>query len=144
MARTQLLDQDELTIVLDEASYRTIRHRVRDACGPVAELAAGEVLANSLEHGNDSRVCVSIRPKTIVLLVSNDVPGKLSISSNKPSGTGGRGLHIIQKLASTGAIRRYDCTIRGTQHMTRLVLDRAVAQALEEDELLAPALLEPA
>lgn len=111
---------------LTKNTYKKVRKLVKESCGDMAELAVGEVLANALEHGSEAKLCLYIKPRRVEVTVTNSIAAKPS-RKIKPLGVGGRGLSIVQQLASVGAIRRYDCTIQGSQHTTRLVLDRNAA-----------------
>lgn len=126
-----------LVLPLTQASYRRARRHIRENCGHLAELAVGEVLANAIEHGRKAQLCLSVRPRRVVVVVSNDI-GDYHRKQHKTHGLGGRGLAIVQKLAAAGAVRRYDCTIQGTKHSTRLVLSRSLSDG--NDQLLIPGL----
>jgi anti-sigma regulatory factor (Ser/Thr protein kinase) len=94
------------TFALEPASVRAAREFVRDCLQQTAVdvdsavLLTSELATNAIEHANSAyQIEVRHLPDAIRVELSNDEPKMLPAMTN-PDEAGGRGLHLVDALAS--------------------------------------------
>jgi CheY-like chemotaxis protein len=121
----------DLAIDLDAAMLSVARARVfveqrceRAGCGelvPTATLLVSELVTNAVVHaGSASRCSVREAGNSLRVEVADWGPGVVKLREIAPAAVGGRGLHIVDRLASTWGT----CAARGAK-VVWFELDRA-------------------
>ena len=105
-------DQTRLKLSRDPTSAGYARQRVRAFCADlppdlqaVAQLLVSELVTNALQHGEGAiGMEMSVDPKSLRIEVSDDSPHPPRVANPSPDWTGGRGLLLVERLASAWGI----------------------------------------
>ncbi|WP_125683038.1 ATP-binding protein [Amycolatopsis sp. WAC 04182] len=113
---TERSEPDPSTVAydLDTTSTRAVRHGVRQALGGYrglavddAVLVADELVSNAHQHGDAPRACRLELTHRGSLRIEVDDASPRQPRRRTPDGTGGRGLLLIDRLASAWGVRNH-------------------------------------
>ncbi|AEE44653.1 ATP-binding region ATPase domain protein [Cellulomonas fimi ATCC 484] len=117
----QLVVDDEVVVRAERSAPRAARHwvmravagaGVTGATNQVVELLTGELVSNAVVHGPDDgliHVHVSVGPRLVRVGVSDDGPGRPTVSHPEPTAPSGRGMALVEALAASwGTVARGD------------------------------------
>ncbi|HEY3266336.1 MAG TPA: hypothetical protein VGM37_05375 [Armatimonadota bacterium] len=89
---------------------RRVRRLIRERLGVEAATVFGEAMANVREHGADARA--ELRLHGAGFEVHNMARGSFHRETDKPSGEGGYGLSIMERMGATLDTSRRHCCVR--------------------------------
>ncbi|MFJ8915345.1 ATP-binding protein [Amycolatopsis sp. NPDC102389] len=106
-------DPDTVTYDLDTTTTRDVRHGVRQALSHYrglavddAVLVADELVSNAHQHGEAPRACrLGLTHRGRSLRIEVDDASPRQPRRRTPDGSGGRGLMLIDRLASAWGVR---------------------------------------
>ncbi len=118
MATRVVIAEDEAIIRLDlketleEEGYEVVGEAgVGDEALAVVELLTSEIMTNAVVHGTTGRcvrIVVRTEPGVFEVSVTDDGPGVPTVCHVAPAAEGGRGLLLVEALASEWGIREHD------------------------------------
>jgi anti-sigma regulatory factor (Ser/Thr protein kinase) len=85
---------------------RTVQDLVPGDVVDTAELLVSELVTNAVVHGSGVIVvAIDYEDRVVSIAVSDDAPGKPQLQPERPMALGGRGLRMIESLASAWGVR---------------------------------------